>query len=43
MTKGNDKKPKADVSKPKSNVSAYKAAQSVKPANSPFLQRKPGK
>ena len=45
MTKGNDKKPKADKNKPKSsNVSSYKAAQGTnKPATSPFQQKKPGK
>jgi hypothetical protein len=43
MSKGNDKKPKADKGKPKAGVSSYKAAQgSGKPAASPFA-KKPGK
>jgi hypothetical protein len=43
MSKGNDKKPKADTSKPKGVVSSYKAAQgSTKPAISPFA-KKPGR
>jgi hypothetical protein len=33
MSKGNDKKPKSDKSKPKTGISPYKAAQSTgKPA-----------
>jgi hypothetical protein len=44
MSKGNDKKPKADKSKPKASVSAYKTAQNTtKQGTSPFPQRKPGK
>jgi hypothetical protein len=43
MSKGNDKKPKADKSKPKGGVSPYKAAQGTgKPAISPFA-KKPGR
>jgi hypothetical protein len=43
MSKGNDKKPKADKAKPKPGVSSYKAAQSSgKPAVSPFT-KKPGR
>src|SRR5260370_1419849 len=43
MSKGNDKKPKADKSKPKPGVSPYKAAQGTgKPAISPFA-KKPGR
>jgi hypothetical protein len=43
MSKGKDKKPKADKSKPKTGVSPYKAAQgSGKPAVSPFA-KKPGR
>jgi hypothetical protein len=42
MSKGKDKKPKADKSKPKTGVSPYKAAQGIgKPAISP-LAKKPG-
>ena len=44
MSKGNDKKVKADKNKQKANVSSYKAAQgTTKPTASPFPQRKPGK
>jgi hypothetical protein len=43
MSKGNDKKPKADKAKPKAGVSAYKAAQGPsKPAIIPFA-KKPGR
>jgi hypothetical protein len=43
MSKGNDKKPKAVNTKPKTGVSPYKAAQvSGKPAISPFA-KKPGR
>jgi hypothetical protein len=43
MSKGKDKKPKADKSKPKTGVSPYKAAQGTgKPAVSPFA-KKPGR
>jgi hypothetical protein len=43
MSKGNDKKPKSDKSKPKTGISPYKAAQSTgKPAISP-LARKTGR
>ena len=38
MSKGNDKKPKADKSKPKRGVSPYEAAQGTgKPAISPSV------
>jgi hypothetical protein len=44
MSKGNDKKSKADKTKPKAGVSSYKAAQNTtKAPTSPFPQRKPGK
>jgi hypothetical protein len=44
MSKGNDKKAKADKNKPKANLSPYKAAQDAnKPTTSPFQQKKPGK
>ncbi|MEA2904293.1 MAG: hypothetical protein QOC56_1861 [Alphaproteobacteria bacterium] len=43
MSKGNDRKPKADKNKPKPNVSSYKAAQSTTKPASPFPQKKPGK
>lgn len=40
MSKGKDKKPKADKSKRKTGVSPYKAAQSAgKPAISPFAKK----
>jgi hypothetical protein len=40
MSKGNDKKPKADKSKPKRGVSPYKAAQGTgKPAISSFAKK----
>jgi hypothetical protein len=43
MSKGKDKKPKADKSKPKTGVSPYKAAQGTgKPAVSAFA-KKPGR
>jgi hypothetical protein len=43
MAKGNDKKPKADKTKPKTGSSAYKAAQGPgKPVISPFA-KKPGR
>ena len=43
MSKGNEKKAKADKNKPKANVSPYKAAQGTsKPAVSPFA-KKPGR
>jgi hypothetical protein len=43
MSKGNDKKPKSDKSKPKTGISRYKAAQSTgKPTISP-LARKTGR
>ena len=43
MSKGKDKKPKTDKSKPKTGVSPYKAAQGTgKPAVSPFA-KKPGR
>jgi hypothetical protein len=39
MSKGNDKKPKADKTKPKTGLSSYKAAQdSGKPASTPFAK-----
>lgn len=38
MSKGNDKKPKSDKSKPKTGVSPYKAAQST---GNPRLDRSP--
>jgi hypothetical protein len=42
MSKGNDKKAKADKTKPNASVSSYKAAQGTnKPAISPF-SKKPG-
>lgn len=42
MSKGNDKKAKADKTKPTVSVSSYKAAQvTSKPATSPF-SKKPG-
>jgi hypothetical protein len=42
MSKGNDKKPKADTKKPGSG-SSYKAAQSRdKPASSPFAKKPSG-
>jgi hypothetical protein len=42
MSKGNDKKEKADKTKPTVSVSSYKAAQvTSKPATSPF-SKKPG-
>ena len=42
MSKGNEKKAKADQGKPKAAVSSYKASQSTnKPAVSPF-SKKPG-
>ena len=44
MSKGNDKKAKADKNKPKANLSPYKAAQDAnKPTTSPFQQKKSGK
>jgi hypothetical protein len=43
MSEGNDKKPKADKTKPKTGLSSYKAAQdSGKPASTPFA-KKPGR
>jgi hypothetical protein len=40
MSKGNDKKPKADKTKSKASVSAYKSAQSPsKPALSSFAKK----
>ena len=43
MSKGNDKKPKADKRKPKIGVSTYKTAQGTgKPPVSPFA-KKPGR
>jgi hypothetical protein len=43
MSKGNDKKPKSDKSKPKTGISPYKAAQSTgKPAIG-LLARKTGR
>jgi hypothetical protein len=43
MSKGNDKKPKSNKSKPKTGISLYKAVQSTgKPAISP-LARKTGR
>jgi hypothetical protein len=43
MSKGKDKKPKADKSKQKTGVTPYKAAQGTgKPAVSPFA-KKPGR
>jgi hypothetical protein len=43
MSKGKDKKPKADKSKTKPGVSTYKSAQGTgKPAISPFA-KKPGR
>jgi len=43
MSKDNDKKPKADKTKPKTGVSPYKSAQSpAKPALSSFA-KKPGR
>jgi hypothetical protein len=43
MSKGNQKKPKADKTKPKRGVSPYKVAQgSGKPTVSPFA-KKPGR
>ena len=42
MSKGNDKKPKAETKKPGAG-SSYKAAQSQdKPANSPFVKKPSG-
>lgn len=42
MSKGNDKKAKADKTKPNVSVSSYKAAQATNnPAISPF-SKKPG-
>ena len=43
MSKGKDKKPKADKNKPKAIVSSYKAAQDTTKATSPFPQKKAGK
>lgn len=43
MSKGNDKKPKSDRSKPKTSISPYEAGQSTgKPAIGP-LARKTGR
>ena len=40
MSKGNDKKPKSDKSKPKIGISPYKAAQGTgKPAISPLAKK----
>jgi hypothetical protein len=40
MSKGNNKKPKANKLKPKAGVSPYKAAQGTgKPASSPFAKK----
>ena len=40
MSKGNDKKAKADKTKPTVSVSSYKTAQAAgKPATGPFLKK----
>ena len=43
MSKGNDKKPKSDKSKPKAGVSPYKAAQSTGKTTIGPLARKTGR
>jgi hypothetical protein len=39
MSKGNDKKPKSDKSKPKTGISPYKAAQSTAPRSACSRER----
>jgi hypothetical protein len=43
MSKGNDKKPKADKAKPKTGISPYKAAQGSSKPGIITLVKKPGR